>query len=178
VSDRRPGRQGRRRSGANGSWTWGGQRLAWLGSDCLGDVRSTVRLAVATPSKEKPRTPARASACKPTRNDGKYQLLRTEDSAYGLRPSCHHERRVAIVSIPRVTNRRRKRAFGLQVRDCWRLSRGCDAPCTDGALVRSKKSEGTNREKRFMAMQVVWRDSTRIVDLVNAIARNCTCEFG
>src|SRR5437588_6867252 len=49
---------------------------------------------------------------------------------------------------------------------------------TDGALPRQEPKSGTE-ELAFMAMQVVWHGTQQeSFDLVNAIARNCTCEFG
>jgi hypothetical protein len=68
-----------------------------------------------------------------------------------------------------------KEPVKLQVRDC----RAAVTPSgTNGAFVQGKPSGGTSRDTS-MTMQVVWHGTQQeSFDLVNAIARNCTCEFG
>ena len=56
----------------------------------------------------------------------------------------------------------------------------CDRGGTGGAFYGlAESSEATPKGHTTMAMQVVWHGSQQeSFDLVNAIARNCTCEFG
>lgn len=68
-----------------------------------------------------------------------------------------------------------KATFVLQVLETSRSGR---VGGTRGAFSGAQGFGGTP-ESTIMAMQVVWHGSQQeSFDLVNAIARNCTCEFG
>jgi hypothetical protein len=82
-----------------------------------------------------------------------------------------HSKGIKAIGYGYVTNK----PVGLQVRDCR-------APVTlsgtDGAFYTNQRSREAPRDTT-MAMQVVWHGTQQeSFDLVNAIARNCTCEFG
>ena|SRR5438105_1725460 len=58
------------------------------------------------------------------------------------------------------------------------MSCGCDT-LWHGRCVSLVRNKSGTEESAFMAMQVVWHGTQQeSFDLVNAIARNCTCEFG
>src|ERR1700736_3813719 len=69
-----------------------------------------------------------------------------------------------------------KKPVGLQVRDCRAV---VTASGTNGAFCIRREAKRHPEGSSLMAMQVVWHGTQQeSFDLVNAIARNCTCEFG
>jgi hypothetical protein len=80
------------------------------------------------------------------------------------------QRRILTLGYDHVT----KKPVRLHVRYCRALVTVCG---TNGAFVNTGKQEAP--EGTSMTMQVVWHGTQQeSFDLVNAIARNCTCEFG